>query len=65
MKHGFLNMVNYCAIVFDVDIGDGEPTRKLPYNKGGDYINRHVSLFSSSLLFFFFCQIPCQKLLAF
>lgn len=24
--------------VFDVDIGDGLPTRKLPYNVGGKFV---------------------------
>lgn len=25
--------------VFDVDIGDGEPVRKLPYNRAGNLYN--------------------------
>lgn len=27
----------FWVLVFDVDIGDGEPIRKLPYNRTGDH----------------------------
>ena len=33
----FVTYVCFHVIVFDVDIGDGEPIRKLPYNRGGSY----------------------------
>lgn len=31
----WLNLSFFCYSVFDVDIGDGEPIRKLPYNRSG------------------------------
>lgn len=30
-----LTFQNICFLVFDVDIGDGEPIRRLPYNRAG------------------------------
>lgn len=33
-----LTFQNICFLVFNVDIGDGEPIRKLPYNRAGLFL---------------------------
>lgn len=42
-----------CSLVFDVDIGDGEPMRKLPYNRSG-IIPFYPGLHYEFILFVFF-----------
>lgn len=36
IRYAHLTHLPNCFSVFDVDIGDGEPIRKLPYNLAGE-----------------------------
>ena len=45
-----------CESVFDVDIGDGEPIRKLPYNRSGT-LCFYLKICFGNIIIVFFGQI--------